>query len=163
MNEYDSHQKLHPHLLLLVKTRTITCRTPRGAFQMWEVGSDWFKAHMISNGVFYLHFVLIRIYFSDLRSSAEVRQVIARVFQDWITGCIIQAVHRLRFVLTRRWQFSLWCEERILYNCIIMNKMCNLSTKKRTEDKKKWTVFKKTRKILKYLQCFSSKEHLKIR
>ena len=36
----------------------------------------------------------IRIYFSDLRSSAEVQQAIAGVFTDCITG-VIQAVHRL--------------------------------------------------------------------
>ena len=33
----------------------------------------------------------IRIYFSDVRSSAGVRQAIARVFTDWTTG-VIQAV-----------------------------------------------------------------------
>ena len=32
----------------------------------------------------------IRIYFSNLRSSAGVRQAIARVFEDWATG-VIQA------------------------------------------------------------------------
>ena len=36
----------------------------------------------------------IRIYFSDLRSSAGVRQAIARVFTDWTT-CVIEAVRRL--------------------------------------------------------------------
>ena len=36
----------------------------------------------------------IKIYFSDLRSSAGVRQAIARVFTDCTTG-VIQAVHRL--------------------------------------------------------------------
>ena len=36
----------------------------------------------------------IRIYFSDLRNSAGVRQAIARVFTDWTKG-VIQAVHRL--------------------------------------------------------------------
>ena len=37
----------------------------------------------------------IRIYFSDLRSSAGVREAVARVFTDWTTG-VIQAVHRLQ-------------------------------------------------------------------
>ena len=36
----------------------------------------------------------IRIYFSHLRSSAGVRQAIARVFTGWTTG-VIQAVYRL--------------------------------------------------------------------
>ena len=31
----------------------------------------------------------IRIYFSDLRSSAGVRQAIARVLTDWTTGVIL--------------------------------------------------------------------------
>ena len=41
-----------------------------------------------------MRFEPIRIYFSDLISSAGVRQAIVRVFTDCITG-VIQAVYRL--------------------------------------------------------------------
>ena len=47
----------------------------------------------------------IRIYFSDLRSSAGVRQAIARVFTDCTTG-VIQAVHRLVFAVSCRFATS---------------------------------------------------------
>ena len=40
-----------------------------------------------------MHFEPIRIYFSDLRSSAGVRQAIVRVFTDWTTGCIQATLH----------------------------------------------------------------------
>ena len=64
---------------------------PRLASQMWEVDSDWSKAHVINDGLFDWIWLWItctwiteNVTFSHLRSRAGVRQAIARVFPDWI-------------------------------------------------------------------------------